>query len=380
MKITFISNYFSHHQKPFSDAIGNITEYTFIQTQPMEEERKNLGWGENLPDYVEENYSSDQIEINADVYIAGSAPEKMVRKIINENKLLFRYAERPLKKGIELKKYFPRLVRWNWRNPKRKPIYMLCASAYTALDYSKFGLFRKRAYKWGYFPQHIIYDVDKLMTEKNTTEILWCGRFLPLKHADDVILVADKLKKDGYNFTLKFIGAGEMEAQLKNMVSQLELDNCVQFLGTMLPEQVRIHMEKAGIYLFTSDKQEGWGAVLNESMNSACAVVASHLIGSVPFLLENNKNGLIYQSGNVEMLYEKVKFLLDNPEKQKEFGKIAYETIINEWNAEVAAYRFVNIAQHILDGEKHPDLYKSGPCSRTVIIKEDWFKDEIKND
>ena len=374
MKTVFISNYFNHHQKPVSEKMNEISEYTFIQTEEMEEERKNLGWGETLPDYVEENYNCADFDMGADVYITGSAPKEMVKKIIKANKLMFRYSERPFKTKQNPLKYVPRIITWNMRNPMIKPLYMLCASAYTALDYSKFGLFRNRTYKWGYFPQHIVYDTDKLMVEKNTTEILWCGRFLPLKHADDVILVADRLKKEGYDFNLNFIGTGEMEQQLKDMVKQKGLDDCVWFLGVMRPEQVRQHMEKAGIYLFTSDKQEGWGAVLNESMNSGCAVVASHLIGSVPFLLENEKNGLVYQSGNVDMLYEKVKFLLDNPEKQRELGLAAYETIINEWNAEVAAQRFVNLAQHILDGEKHPELYASGPCSRAKIIKEDWLE------
>lgn len=376
MKICFISNYFNHHQKPFSNAMSEISEYIFIQTEKMEEKRKKLGWGENLPVYVAENYNCGKIDITADVYIVGSAPEKIVQQIIKENKLLLRYSERPLKKGMELKKYIPRLIKWNLQNLKSKHIYMLCASAYTALDYSKFGLFRNRTYKWGYFPQYIVYDVDKLLEEKNTTEILWCGRFIDWKHPDDAIRVAQKLKSDGYKFTLKFIGTGEMEQQLKDMTNQLCIDDCVQFIGSMSPENVRKHMEKAGIYLFTSDRQEGWGAVLNESMNSGCAVVASHLIGSVPFMMKNNKNGLIYRSGDVEMLYKKVKYLLDNPQQQKQLGQVAYKTIMDEWNADIAAERFVNLAQNILDGEKHPDLYASGPCSKAEIIREDWINNQ----
>ena len=47
MKITMISNYINHHQIPFSNAlyekIGN--DYHFIQTEPMEEERIQMGWG-----------------------------------------------------------------------------------------------------------------------------------------------------------------------------------------------------------------------------------------------------------------------------------------------------------------------------------------------
>ena len=36
-------------------------------------------------------------------------------------------------------------------------------------------------------------------------------------------------------------------------------------------------------------------------MNSACAVVANSAIGSVPFLIKNKENGLIYENGNKKM-------------------------------------------------------------------------------
>ena len=99
MEITFISNYFNHHQKPFSDAMDKITEYTFVQTERMEEERVKLGWGENLPDYVQENYNCGQIDMDADVYVTGSAPEEMVQRIIKNGNLMFRYSERPFKQS-----------------------------------------------------------------------------------------------------------------------------------------------------------------------------------------------------------------------------------------------------------------------------------------
>lgn len=63
----------------------------------------------------------------------------------------------------------------------------------------------------------------------------------------------------------------------------MNLNDYVTFTGPVQSDKVRGFMERAGIFLFTSDRQEGWGAVLNESMNSGCAVVASHAIGSVPF-------------------------------------------------------------------------------------------------
>ena len=204
--------------------------------------------------------------------------------------------------------------------------------------------------------------------------ILWVGRFLDWKHPDDALQVAKRLKAEGYAFTMNIIGTGELEQKLKVMIEQYQLNDCVHMLGPMPPESVREYMESSQIFLFTSDRNEGWGAVLNESMNSGCAVVASDAIGSVPYLMQDSENGLIYKSGDVNMLFEKVKWLLDNQSFAKVFGKKAYETITTEWNAEVAAKRFLNLASHILAGEKHPDLYKTGPCSKAEITKDGWYK------
>lgn len=371
MKIVFMSNFFNHHQSFLSDALWEKTnqQYHFAESTEVPEARLKMGYGQQKARYVLNAAKEPETVLGhvaaADLVITGSAPEELIRRRIRDGKLVFRYSERPLKLGFQAWKYPYRFVKWHWRNPIGKPVYMLCASAYTAGDYAKFGLFRKRAYKWGYFPETKRYEsVDSLMAEKNPANILWCGRFLDWKHPDDALRAAGRLKADGYSFRLRFIGSGSEEEKLCAMVKEYVLEDCVEFLGTMTPQEVRGHMEASGIYLFTSDKKEGWGAVLNESMNSGCAVVASHAIGSVPYLMKDGVNGLIYRSGDVEMLYEKIKYLLDHPKEQKRLGKAAYETIVDEWNAEVAAERVVKLAQAILDGEKYPDLYESGPCSR----------------
>ena len=145
-------------------------------------------------------------------------------------------------------------------------------------------------------------------------------------------------------------------------------------LDAMPPEEIRTYMEKAGIYLFTSDFKEGWGAVLNESMNSGCAVVASHAIGAVPYLLKNGKNGYIYKNGDSDALFNKVKYLLDNPDRQKELGLQAYHTIVELWNPETAAERFILFSQNILK-KGRCDLFNDGPCSKAPIIKNKWFSE-----
>ena len=351
--------------------------YTFLADGEMDTGRKTLGWtDEMVPNYCcsTEDPVGDKRVKEADVLIAGSFSEKLLRSSIQGRKLVFRYAERPLKHGLQPLKYVPRLLKWHYRNPPGKPIYMLCASAFTAGDYRKFGLFKNRCYKWGYFPETRQYpNSDDLFIKKSKTTLLWCGRFLALKHPDDALTVARRLKEAGVSFTLKMIGTGELENCLRQTIQAEGLQNCVELTGPMPPEQVRDYMEKAGIFLFTSDRQEGWGAVLNEAMNSGCAVVASDAIGSVLYLVKDRENGLVYHSGSVDELFERVKELLAHPAEQRRLGEAAYRTIADLWNAEIAAKRLIALSQAILDGDASPELFEDGPCSRAEIIREDWY-------
>lgn len=240
---------------------------------------------------------------------------------------------------------------------------MLCASAYAAEDYASVGMYKNRMYKWGYFPAVKEFDIDSLLDRKKRNTLLWCGRFIDWKHPDDAIRLAGKLKESGYDFQLNMIGAGEMEQELKRMVDNCGVTDEVRFLGAMPPEQVRDYMEEAGIYLFTSDRQEGWGAVLNEAMASGCAVVASDAPGSTPFLVWNGENGMVYRSGDVSMLVDKVQFLLNHPESQRRYGKASYRTILNTWNGKNASERLIQLLEEILSGKIHESLFAEGPCS-----------------
>lgn len=384
-KIVFLSNYFNHHQKPFSDALYKILkdDYVFVENEPMSEERKRQGWNlKEIPPYVvtnemfHENYLEYQQMINsAETVILGAAPLILVKDRIKRKNIVVRYSERPIKTKYPKWKYPFRLYTWRKWNPQYKKMVMLCASAYTSIDFKKHFLYKNKCYCWGYFPKTMEYDFESLMKMKDKKTILWCGRFLELKHPQAAVEVAKRLNDEGYNFNLNIIGSGEIENEVHDLIQNYNLTDHVKLLGIKSPEEVREYMEKSGIYLFTSDFREGWGAVLNESMNSACAVVASHAIGSVPYLIKHKENGYIYENGNLDDLYFRVKYLLDNPTEQERLGKNAYETIINQWNAENAADRFIRFVEEIKE-KGQCDLYFEGPCSRAKVFKNTWFKNE----
>ena len=385
MKVVFISNYFNHHQKPFSDAIYKRIgeDYYFIETSVISEERLKMGYGGDMkPTYVKQNYLGEKSKNEcqklideADVVLYGSAPYALLINRLKKGKLTFKYSERLYKKGCPYYK-LPRHFILNSRNYRRyKNFYILCASAYTSADFAKTFTFINKAYKWGYFTEVKKYDdVNQLISLKKPASILWVARFISLKHPELAIEVAKRLKADGYKFKLNMIGNGELEENIKQLIADSDVSDCVEMLGSMKPEQVRAHMEESEIFLFTSDRNEGWGAVLNESMNSACAVVANHAIGSVPFLIKDGQNGMIYKDGNIEELYSHVKKLIDDSGFRKEMARRAYDTMISEWNPENAADKLLDISNKILAGETQPFPYTEGVCSKADILKDNWRK------
>ena len=381
--IVFISNYYNHHQSAISEEFFKQTngQYRFIQTEPMEEERRNMGWGQNvLPSFVMESYKDKEtykqcVDLinSADVVIAGSASEKIIRKRIRSGKLVFRYSERIYKNKKKLLQLPLRFIKYHFDNYPYKNVYMLCASAYAARDYAITGMFKGKTFKWGYFPAVKKYDdIVKLIDDKTPNSILWTARFIDWKHPEVPIRVAKRLKQSGYKFSLSLIGNGKLDNKIRDMIKAEKLEDCVQMLGSMKPGEVRRYMEQSEIFLFTSDFNEGWGAVLNESMNSACAVVASHAIGSVPFLINDGENGFIYKNGDEDDLFNKVKFLLNNAEKRKQISLEAYKTMTETWNAENAVGSFLAIVKKLESGNFFVNLCENGPCTKAEILKNNW--------
>ena len=321
----------------------------------------------------EKNYS-EQLILDADVVIFGNCPNHLIDLRMEEKKLSFLFSERFFKKGTwrrfvpqTRKKVVDRIIKHKHNN-----VYILCASAYLTLDLQLLGFPFDKCFKWGYFPDFKRYDdIDKLIANKENNSILWVARLINLKNPQTVISVAKRLKKEGYNFQLNVLGDGPLKVKLEKEIRKNDLAKEVHLIGSVSPDDVRNYMEKSEIFFFTSNRKEGWGAVLNESMNGACAVVSNSIIGSTPFLINNNNNGLIYKNSNVDDLYKKIKYLLDNPQKRQEFQRNAYVSIAEEWNVETATNRLINIINDIIE-KGTSSRYEHGPCSKAEVLKEKW--------
>lgn len=384
MQVTFVSNYINHHQVPFCEAMYQRLggDYRFIQTQPMEEERIRMGWGENLDAlpylllYYEKEAECRRLIAESDVVLFGGVEdESFITGRLQAGGLTVRLSERIYKDG-QWKAVSPRGLIKKYQDHTRyrkKNVYLLCCGGYVASDFHIVRAYPDKMFRWGYFPKLVEYDIEELLGKKRMRRkaegkisLLWAGRFIDWKHPEHAIEAAARLKQEGYDFSLTMVGGGELAEKLKTMAKEKDVEKEVTFAGFKKPEEVRRYMERADIFLFTSDYREGWGAVLNEAMNSGCAVVANCAIGAVPFLLKPDKNGLIYSNKRTDKFYDNIVRLLKQPKKMDELGREAYRTMAEEWNAETAAKKLLTVLEGLLLGRV--EFAETGILSRAPVI------------
>ena len=387
ISVAMISNAMNHHQFPFCDSMSKAEEVTFhfIATKPIAQERLKIGFKDlnDSREYIVRPYESDaeykramKIANESDFVIYGSAPFGYIKSRLKNKKWTFIYSERLFKETrggdfLNIKTISACLLRYFFVSHKK--LRLLCSSAFSSNDYKFFRFKKNQVYKWGYFPPRSTLSYADIEKKKERHCIVWIGRFIDWKHPELAIGLAEKLQSNGVSFKMKLIGDGPLLNEMKTKVKEHSLSKCVTFTGAVSTDVARDEMEKSEILISTSDHNEGWGAIINEGMASGCAVVGSHLMGSVPYLIKDNENGFIFESENTEDLYKKVKLLLEDKDACKKLGKNAYDSISNEYNGEKAAERLIELMHNYVDG-KTDFSFDSGICSYADRMKNNWYK------
>ena len=377
--IVFISNFLNHHQVNICNELAKKDEFYFIASEPVAKEQLNLGYDDmnNQYHFVIRMYESEDnkklaqnILNEADVAIAGSCafPFEMLVPRLEKDKLTFWFSERLFKiSWLELF-YPPKLKRvlsqcTKYRNNKN--FYLLCAGGYVAGDYKWYNAFKDMAFTWGYFPKSYIKNELQLFSQKQTSKLklIWVSRYLKLKRPEWVVYAAEILRDNNFDFEIDMIGSGILYDKISKLIKKKHLEKYVIQKGALPYKQVREEMDKANIFLFTSTRREGWGAVLNESMNSGCAIIADKAIGGAKSMIIDGENGLLFS--NKKQFKKLLLVLARDRNIMKYIAENAYKSVIEVWSANVAADRFYSIATTLLTGKTMP-IYEDGPM---MLIK-----------
>ena len=132
---------------------------------------------------------------------------------------------------------------------------------------------------------------EKIDIEISPQSICTIGRIEENKGSDRVVEVIRLLYQEGKNYHLYFIGAGDMEEELKKRVKEYELEDYVHFLGYQKnPYQYLSQMK----VLLSMSKQEGFPGVYVEALSLGLPFVSTD-VGGAEELSQEGRFGQIIE-------------------------------------------------------------------------------------
>lgn len=374
MNLVIFGNYLNHHQAPLADELYGLLgdRFTFVQTEKTDWREMKGGNDYSTRPYfmcaAESQENQDRawaLVRTCDVALfigIESIKFEIERARVAPEKLSFEVSERWFKRGW-INILSPRLLTHIWYYHtlfSKARIYKLCASAYAAADLRHLHLFGNRCFKWGYFTEPA-QENDTPKPAAQPIKLLWCARFIDWKHPELAIQLAARLKAEGALFVLHMLGDGELRPQMEQLVADLQLTASVNFLGNLPNAEVRQQMREHDIFVFTSDQNEGWGTVANEAMSEGCVLVGADAIGAVPYLVNDGETGMVFKSGNLDSLFEKVNFLMHNPSAMIRIAEAGKKQIKERWSPANAARNLLQLIETLQ--QKRPNAIVQGPCS-----------------
>lgn len=134
--------------------------------------------------------------------------------------------------------------------------------------------------------------------------LITVGALVERKGFHRVIELMPRLRERFSGLTYLVVGGtspeGDISAQLRQQVRDLGLEDAVRFLGAVAPEQLRVPLSAADVFVLPS-RNEGWANVLLEAMACGVPVVATDVGGNAEVVREPSL-GSIVPFGDAEAL------------------------------------------------------------------------------
>jgi len=377
MKFILGTNFWSHHQIPVAEELAKILGPEHFRLALFEEvdgERRQMGWEEcserpwviGPPKNEQERVQLVKECVDADVMVFGDCPHEVLKTRVVADKLTFVAAERLLKKPFHrLRLLNPRYAR-GFRNYRSRVnhlnVHSLAVGHYAPEDLRILCSFGDRIWKWGYFV-----DVNlepPLPISDRPLKLLWVGRMLEWKKVDVLLRALVHIQDSPQFGECLIIGDGPERSHLLRLAQKLKLkQDRVRFLPPVPFEKVRRLMRESDVYVLSSNRMEGWGAVAGEAMSEGCVLVANQEAGSAQELVVDGETGLLYRDGDVDHLVTQLTRLADDYPMRMHMQQAAWARMHSLWSPRVAAERLVNLAEGLLGRRTMPE-YNDGPCCR----------------
>ena len=140
------------------------------------------------------------------------------------------------------------------------------------------------------------------------------GRLSPEKGCWTLIHAFEQLP----NVQLKIVGTGPVEDSLREYIRNKGIRN-IEFLGFKSGEEKWQILRNSTCLVLPSEWYENFPITVLEGFMASKPVIASRM-GGLPYIVEEGKSGLLFESGKANELAQKVQYLVDHPDEAARMG------------------------------------------------------------
>ena len=198
--------------------------------------------------------------------------------------------------------------------------------------------------KVNYSRQNLI-EKYKLNIKDDEIIVGIAARLYPVKSIDTIVRAAQLVKSR--NSKVKFLigGDGEDRKQLEALTASLELTDTVFFIGWL--DDPNELMSSIDISVLTSISESFPYSIL-EGARFKKATISSN-VGGIPDLIENGKNGYMFEPGDYKCFSELILELAKDDIKRTAMGENLYEIALKDFSVESMAKTQGDIYCRILE-------------------------------
>ncbi len=169
------------------------------------------------------------------------------------------------------------------------------------------------------------------------TVVLYVGRLnLATKDVDTLIRAWAHLPNDvREHAALVIVGDGPDGEELMHMVDSFGLGGSILMVGAK--QEIRNYYWAADIFTLPS-RDEGLSNALLEAMACGLPVVASR-VGGTPDVIEEGKNGFLYEAENCQQLAHKLTLIIEMKDQWDKIGGQGRQTVITHASLNVIVHR-----------------------------------------
>jgi len=204
-------------------------------------------------------------------------------------------------------------------------------------------------------------DKYKLRIEDDEVIVGIAARLYPVKSIETIVRAA-RLVKDR-NTKVKFLigGDGEDRRMLEALTREMGLEDTVFFLGWL--DDPKELMSSIDISVLTSISESFPYSILEGARFKKATI--STRVGGIPDLIENGKNGYLFEPGDVSRFSELILELASDESERANMGENLYDKAMRDFSVESMARTQSSIYSSILE---RSEAEKSGMKIYDAII------------